>query len=496
MRITNKIMQNNTLRNINTNKELQDKLNNQMATGNKVLRPSDDPVVAIRSLRLSTNATKLAQYNEKNAADAESWMHVTEQAIASAEGVVSGIYKECEKGCGDDMNTTNYQAILTTIKQARDEFYDNGNEDYEGRNLFTGYRTESKLTFLENESVDYKITQEFTLDDVQTRTNIDTNDVFDYTEANGFTADETKVVSKEFQRIRLAYDNLNQKQGKGTPKLTYTNAAGAQKTIDLAVKKSTEAGAYAPGDNEAYLLYDTGEIILGKNRVSEMSALPNTKAFTLTYEKSDWSKGDLRPEHYFDCTVTKDGPAGKQELKYESGSKQKIKYDLGYNQRLQVNTSADEIFVHDLGRDIDDLEVMINQLAKMDDIVASLEEKTGELADAQLKAAEKQLAAAKKAQAMIKDTLQKTFGSTMTTMQGYESMAAVALTGVGSRGARLDLIENRLSAQQETFDELLVKNNHKEIEESTSELASARLTYDAALSAMSEIIKTSLMNYI
>lgn len=495
MRITNKIMQNNTLRNINVNKELQDKLNNQMATGNKVLRPSDDPVVAIRSLRLSTNATKLTQYNEKNAADAESWMHVTEEAIGSAENVISGIYKECEKGCGDDMNTTNYQAILETIKQCRDEFYDNGNEDYEGRNLFTGYRTESKLTFLTNESVDYKITQEFTLDDVQTRTNVDTSDVFDYTEANGFTADETKVVSKEFKRIRLAYDNLNQKQG--TPKLTYTNAAGAQKTINLAVKKSTDASAYAPGDNEAYLLYDTGEIILGKNRVSEMSALPNTKAFTITYEKSDWSKGDLRPEHYFDCTVTKDGPDGKPvELAYESGSKQKIKYDLGYNQRLQVNTSADEIFVHDLGRDIDDLEVMINQLEKMDGIVASLEKKTGELADAQLKEAEKQLAAAKKAQTMIKDTLQKTFGSTMTTMQGYESMAAVALTNVGSRGTRLGLIENRLSAQQDTFDELLIKNNHKEIEESTSELASARLTYDAALSAMSEIIKTSLMNYI
>ena len=50
MRITNKVMQNNSLRNINNNKVQQDKFNTQLATGKKVDKPSDDPVVAIRSL--------------------------------------------------------------------------------------------------------------------------------------------------------------------------------------------------------------------------------------------------------------------------------------------------------------------------------------------------------------------------------------------------------------------------------------------------------------
>lgn len=51
MRITNKIMQNNNLSNINTNKILQDRLSTQMSTEKKINRPSDDPVVAIRALR-------------------------------------------------------------------------------------------------------------------------------------------------------------------------------------------------------------------------------------------------------------------------------------------------------------------------------------------------------------------------------------------------------------------------------------------------------------
>ena len=67
MRITNKIMQNNSLYNINQNKLLEDKLTNQMTNQSKIARPSDDPVVAIRALRLRSNVTTVTQYHDKNA---------------------------------------------------------------------------------------------------------------------------------------------------------------------------------------------------------------------------------------------------------------------------------------------------------------------------------------------------------------------------------------------------------------------------------------------
>ena len=62
MRMTNKIMQNDSLYNINNNKVLQDKLSTQMSTQKKITRPSDDPVVAIRALRLRTSVSELTQY--------------------------------------------------------------------------------------------------------------------------------------------------------------------------------------------------------------------------------------------------------------------------------------------------------------------------------------------------------------------------------------------------------------------------------------------------
>lgn len=514
MRITNKIMQNNSLRNINTNKELQSQLSIQMQTGNKLTRPSDDPVIAIRSLRLSANLTKLTQYNEKNAEDATSWMKATEDAIYAGEALIETMYEECNRNTSDDKNTANYQAALMNLKQSAAEFYDTGDVDYGGRNVFTGYRTESKLQFTEKENVEYRIFEEFTLKDLQTRTHVNTanpnkaadpdGNIFGYTEANGFDVDETMVEANEFTRFRLAYEDLKVPAAGQNPVIKYSNPASPNADADgnvsitLTVKSSTDAGAYTPGPNEAYLLADTGEVIFGEDIVKDMSALPNTTTYSITYEKNEWVKGDLRPEHYFDCQVTKTGPDGKDvTLDYESGSKQRIEYDLGANQSLQVNTVAGEAYVHDVGRDVDDLEVAINQLEKLDDIVNSLEEKVASLTEgADLDAANLQLTAAKKAQSLVKDQVQKLFGSTMTTMKSYQDLINLAGTNIGTRGARLDLIKNRLGGQQETFKELYINNNHKEIEDSTTELAAAKLTYDAALSATSKILETSLINYI
>ncbi|MCI6629600.1 MAG: flagellar hook-associated protein 3, partial [Lachnospiraceae bacterium] len=77
MRITNKIMQNNSLTNINNNKVQQDKLSTQMETGKKITRPSDDPVIAIRALRLRSTLSEVTQYCDKNIEDADSWLSVT-----------------------------------------------------------------------------------------------------------------------------------------------------------------------------------------------------------------------------------------------------------------------------------------------------------------------------------------------------------------------------------------------------------------------------------
>ena len=52
-------MMNNSLNNINKNKLLMDKLNTQIASTKKLSRPSDDPIAAIRALRLRSTERNL-----------------------------------------------------------------------------------------------------------------------------------------------------------------------------------------------------------------------------------------------------------------------------------------------------------------------------------------------------------------------------------------------------------------------------------------------------
>ena len=51
MRITNQMMINTNMADIQTNKLLLNKYNTQMSTQKKINRPSEDPIIAIRALR-------------------------------------------------------------------------------------------------------------------------------------------------------------------------------------------------------------------------------------------------------------------------------------------------------------------------------------------------------------------------------------------------------------------------------------------------------------
>ena len=97
MRMTNKIMQNNSLYNINNNKELQDKLSTQMSTKKKISRPSDDPVIAIRALRLRSDVSQITQYYSKNAKDAESWLKVTGDALETTAEILKSMAGLCTR---------------------------------------------------------------------------------------------------------------------------------------------------------------------------------------------------------------------------------------------------------------------------------------------------------------------------------------------------------------------------------------------------------------
>ena len=129
MRVTNNMITANTKSNINGNKGLVDKYNTQMTTQKKINRPSEDPVIAIRSLRMQTNLSHITQYLDNNIADANAWLDVTETALTNMMKVLTDIRTQCVNGSTDTLTADVRRTILKQLQAMSDQIYSEGNSD-------------------------------------------------------------------------------------------------------------------------------------------------------------------------------------------------------------------------------------------------------------------------------------------------------------------------------------------------------------------------------
>lgn len=144
MRVTNNMLVSNMMRNLNNNLRRLDKYQNQMATGKRVHRPSDDPVRASRALKLRTDLSRLEQY-KKNSNNALSWIEVTESAVAEVGDVLQRARELTVRAATGTLSADDKQKIVDEMKQLKDHLISAGNTNYAGRYLFSGYHTDKKL---------------------------------------------------------------------------------------------------------------------------------------------------------------------------------------------------------------------------------------------------------------------------------------------------------------------------------------------------------------
>lgn len=78
MRITNQMMINSSMANIQVNKKQVNTLDTQLSTQKKINKPSEDPIIAIRALRLRASLNEVTQYLKKNIPDAQQWLSTTQ----------------------------------------------------------------------------------------------------------------------------------------------------------------------------------------------------------------------------------------------------------------------------------------------------------------------------------------------------------------------------------------------------------------------------------
>ena len=510
MRITNKIISNNSVTNINNNKVYEDKLNTQLATGSKVTRPSDDPVVAIRALRLRTNLSQVNQYYTKNIPDANSWLDVTESAIHTVLSIVEDMQANCTKGSVGFDTTEDRDKVLQNLKALQEEVYATGDADYAGRFVFGGYRTNTSVTFGKpTTDKQYTISEQTDKNAIDMITHVDVDRLDELTEANAATLGTTEqdISSANVYRLRLSYDNIDDTDVGMMPVLQY-NFTSPTAFSTLAVTKAvSDPYAEATGDKVIFVP-ETGELLLGEGAYEKLMGTKDDTTtenvdegeIRITYQKSNWEAKDLRPEHFFYCESKNDDGVdviyNEKYLNWEKDddANQYISYDVGFNQTVRVNTLAKELFSPSMGRDLDDLINSIQDVDAMEKNITSIKNQLALNPDSdELK---ERLDAAEKASTLLNDKMQKLFEKSITKTQSHHDLANDALTATGNRSARVDLVSNRLAKQQTNFKNLSSENEDIDMTEVAVDLSSVQLAYQAALMATGKISQTTLLNYL
>lgn len=525
MRITNNMMLHNSANNINGNKLNVDNMNNQMSSQKKIQRPSENPVIAIRSLRLRGTLSEIDQYVDNNIPDAESWLDVTETAITNMVKIVTDIRSQCVYGATDSLTADDRKAILSQLEKLRDQVYSEGNAEYAGRTVFTGYRTNQKLTFLEDDKLtSYNITQTLNSGAIEEyryysdKVNLPTteNEVL-----NNPIANPKEAV---FDHIRLGYGQIDSISGKGaggntvvldgtpgknTGKIEYTKADGTKGDIDVTVYNTLEDWAAAngneykideaAGEKKAVFIKETGEMVLGKNASAELRS--SKASLDLNYKKTGFNKGELRPEHYYNCTNITDPANPVEFIKYKDGKEiyQNIDYVVSANQTLTVNTQASKVFDESLGRDVDALIEAVRFAQEANEKVAKIKEMQGMeeyASDACQAKLEEWLASAKKESDYADDNMQKLYNSYIGNCDEYLKKINLAKTDVGSKGASLELTKNRVGKQQTTMETLKSKNEDRELSDIILDYTSAYTAYEASLQAAGRVNQNTLLNFI
>ena len=127
MRITNQMISGNSLRNMQKSMNEVNKRTQQLTSGKKISQASEDPVIAIRALKLRTSVNQLQQYKEKNIPDAESWFDITTTSLENITKRVEDIETYCVQGSTDSFNSTDRSAIIDALKELQDMLYCEGN---------------------------------------------------------------------------------------------------------------------------------------------------------------------------------------------------------------------------------------------------------------------------------------------------------------------------------------------------------------------------------
>lgn len=142
-RITSNMMNSQLLLNLNRNALQMNNTQNQLSTGRKLNKPSDDPVGITYSLRYRSELSSNDQY-KKNVDSAVSWMDFNDTVLDQTNSVLQRLRELTVKASTGTNPQSALDSISQEVTQLKGQLVDIANSQLNGKYVFNGEKFDEK----------------------------------------------------------------------------------------------------------------------------------------------------------------------------------------------------------------------------------------------------------------------------------------------------------------------------------------------------------------
>lgn len=143
MRITNNTMNKAFINNLNKNLQNMQKAQEQLTSGKKVSKPSDNPLLVGKILSMKEDIKQNEQY-KSNIGSSKDWVQTQDTALADVTKSMNRIRDLMVYGSNGLLTKSDRDAIQEEVKMEVGEIRDALNTNFDGRYIFSGQTTEER----------------------------------------------------------------------------------------------------------------------------------------------------------------------------------------------------------------------------------------------------------------------------------------------------------------------------------------------------------------
>ena len=142
-RVTERLLVDNFLSNIQTNSRRFERLQEEVATGRRITRPSDDPTGTVTSLVLRSKDAENEQA-QKNIDLAAGWLNATDVGLQDVSGLVQRVRELTVQGANETLSSQERSALAAEVDQLLEHTMQIANTRYGDRYIFGGHSTRTQ----------------------------------------------------------------------------------------------------------------------------------------------------------------------------------------------------------------------------------------------------------------------------------------------------------------------------------------------------------------